>query len=300
MQKRKQDAYYGKADGHQWEEQKISGRNTDIAWYEIGKGKEVLFLHGNWDHLLYMPMLSAQRRQFRSVLLKQRGTDCWQSPKDYNSLPIEPFLDDIEQLRQHKGGGKFIIVGHSWGATLALHYASAFADYVAKLVLIGLGPISDEMSQYYKANVRKMVPLDQWDRFDEVQRRFKLEFSSGNGVSAEVDEEYAEIYSSVWAYSKEKAQEIKTQYLNAGGFKRVAAGAPRAETETFLRDIERIQCPVLIIYGYQDYEPITQAYILRERIPQAKITFINRCSHFPWLDQPAEFYQILSEFINGD
>jgi len=63
--------------------------------------------------------------------------------------------------------------------------------------------------------------------------------------------------------------------------------------------MERIQCSVLIIYGYQDYEPITQAYAIRERIKHARISFINRCGHFVWVDQPIQFFQVLREFVRG-
>jgi len=182
-----------------WEEQTTGGSDSDIVWYETGTGPEVLFLHGNVDHVLYMPMLAAQQYNFRALLSKQRGADCWRSPEGYNALPIGPFLDDIERLREHKGGGKFVLVGHSWGASLALHYACVYPDHVSKLVLIGLGPLSDEMSEVYRANVRRMVHPDKLDRFDGIRQRFNEEFMSGKGVSREVDEEYADVCSQVWA-----------------------------------------------------------------------------------------------------
>jgi proline iminopeptidase len=282
---------------HEWETFKIAGQDADVTWYEIGRGPEVLFLHGNLDHVLYMPMLAEQGDSFRSVLLKQRGADCWQSPQGYNALPLEPFLEDIERLRAHKGRHRLRIVGHSWGATLALEYASRYPDRVSALVLIGMGPISDQMSEYYRANCVKMVPPDQRERFDRLKRRFRREFASGQGVSEETDRAYAEVYSHVWAYSAESAREIARQFLEAGGFRRVAAGAPRGDPRELLARAERIQCPTLILYGYQDYEPITQAYVLEEHIAHAEIAFINRCGHYPWIDQPTEFYCILQAFI---
>jgi proline iminopeptidase len=60
----------------------------------------------------------------------------------------------------------------------------------------------------------------------------------------------------------------------------------------------RIRAPVLILYGYQDYEPITQAYVLRERLPQAQISFLNECGHVPWLERPAAFHQALHTFLH--
>ena len=281
-----------------WQKYQIPGNDRDIIWYELGEGPEVLFLHGNWDLVMYMPMLEAQQRHFRTLLLKQRGADCWKSPETFNRLPIAPFLDDIERLRRHKGVDKLIVVGHSWGAQLALHYASAFPNHVTKLVAIGLGPISDEMSQYYHANVEKMVHPDKFPQLEAINQRFKAEFASGQGVSEAVDTAYADVYSTVWAYSPEAAQRIKTDYLNAGGFRRVAAGAPRSDPEVFLKGLKQIGCPTLIVYGYQDYEPITQAYVLKAHFQNAEIAFINRCGHMPWLDQPDTFYRLLDEFIN--
>ena len=55
--------------------------------------------------------------------------------------------------------------------------------------------------------------------------------------------------------------------------------------------------PTLVLYGYQDFEPITQAYLLRERLPQAELVFLNECGHVPWFEQPGEFYRVLGVFL---
>jgi pimeloyl-ACP methyl ester carboxylesterase len=60
---------------------------------------------------------------------------------------------------------------------------------------------------------------------------------------------------------------------------------------------ERVTAPVLIIYGYQDFEPITQAYALRAQLPQAELCFLNSCGHVPWLEQPEPFYGALRTFL---
>jgi pimeloyl-ACP methyl ester carboxylesterase len=58
-----------------------------------------------------------------------------------------------------------------------------------------------------------------------------------------------------------------------------------------------IAAPTLVLYGYQDFEPITQAYVIREHMPQAELAFINECGHVPWWEQPDEFYRVLGEFL---
>jgi len=57
--------------------------------------------------------------------------------------------------------------------------------------------------------------------------------------------------------------------------------------------------PTLVLYGYQDFEPITQAYTLREWIPQAELVFIDECGHYPWLEQPDATFAALRAFLAG-
>jgi len=279
-----------------WQERRIEG-HLPLTWYEIGKGPEVLFLHGNLDHALYMPMLAGLGDHNRILLLRQRGAGCWRHPEAYNALRLEPFLDDIERLRVQRGLDAWAVVGHSWGATLALEYACAHPQRVSQLVLIGMGPINDEMSRHYRANVRKMVHPDRLTQFERVRQAWGEAFASGEGVPPELDAQYAELYSTVWAYASEKAAEIACQYLDAGGYRRVAAGAPRGDPQALMERMGRVRCPTLVVYGYQDYEPITQAYLLRERIPHAEIAYVDECGHYPWLDRPAEFRRIWTEFL---
>ena len=113
-----------------------------------------------------------------------------------------------------------------------------------------------------------------------------------------MDAKFAELYKTVWAYTAKGAERIKAQYLEAGGFRRTAAGAPRSDPDAFLAAIEQITAPTTILYGYQDYEPITQAYIVQQRIRHAQIRFINECSHCPWVDQPMEFERMLLQFVS--
>ena len=60
---------------------------------------------------------------------------------------------------------------------------------------------------------------------------------------------------------------------------------------------DQIKAPVLVLYGYQDFEPITQAYVLRDWMPHTRIRMINRCGHWPWLEQPDAFFEALEDFL---
>jgi proline iminopeptidase len=73
--------------------------------------------------------------RFHAVLFDQRG--CGRSrPKgrrDHNTLP--DLIADMEAIREKYGFEKWLVVGGSWGATLALAYAQAYPDRVSAIVL---------------------------------------------------------------------------------------------------------------------------------------------------------------------
>ncbi len=55
---------------------------------------------------------------------------------------------------------------------------------------------------------------------------------------------------------------------------------------------------MLVVHGYQDFEPVTQAYTLRELVPQTRIAFLNECGHVPWLEQPDRLLEVLLPFLD--
>ena len=81
-----------------------------------------------------------------------------------------------------------------------------------------------------------------------------------------LDEENVRMWSPVMFYSLANAEEFVQEYLQAGGYRRHGWYATGFVEEDILKHAHRITAPVLIVYGYQDYEPITQAHIIKEYI----------------------------------
>jgi proline iminopeptidase len=114
------------------------GDGHEIYVESVGRenGIPAVYLHGGPgsgcqpDHRrLFDP------ERFHTVLFDQRG--CGRSrPKggrDHNTL--SHLIADMEAIRDKFGFEKWMVVGGSWGATLALAYAQAHPDRVSGLVL---------------------------------------------------------------------------------------------------------------------------------------------------------------------
>ena len=87
--------------------------------------------------------------RFRCVLFDQRGSGQSRPFAAVESNTTELLIGDIEALRKHLGIEKFILLGGSWGSTLALAYAIAYPEHVESLILRGvfLGT-ADEVSWF--------------------------------------------------------------------------------------------------------------------------------------------------------
>lgn len=124
------------------------GGGHAIHWQETGPadGVPVLVLHGGPGGRIkpyYRRLLDPARH--RGVFFDQRG--CGASTPfgalDGNRLP--DLVADIEALRQARGIDRWIVVGGSWGSTLALAYAEAHPDSLSGLLVSGvfLGDAAD-------------------------------------------------------------------------------------------------------------------------------------------------------------
>lgn len=60
---------------------------------------------------------------------------------DPTGYGVERDVDDLERIRRRIGADRMILVGHSYGGTLAGHYLAAHPGHVAKLVLISPGAL---------------------------------------------------------------------------------------------------------------------------------------------------------------
>ena len=124
----------------------------ELYFEECGKpsGQPILFLHGGPG----AGIAPSHRRlfnpdRFRCVLFDQRGSGKSRPFASVESNTTELLIDDIEALRKHLGIEKFIVLGGSWGSTLALAYAIAYPEHVESLILRGvfLGT-ADEVSWF--------------------------------------------------------------------------------------------------------------------------------------------------------
>ena len=124
----------------------------DEGWLDVGNGHAVfweqsghpgapvaLVLHGGPgacsapdDRRWFSP------QHWRVVLADQRGCGLSSAAKPLHANTTAHLVADIEALRTHLGVSSWLLLGGSWGSTLALAYAQAHPQHVTGLVLRGV------------------------------------------------------------------------------------------------------------------------------------------------------------------
>lgn len=137
---------------------------------------------GAWQRSLLEP------DAFRVVAFDQRG--CGRSTP-YAAVDGEAALRcnttahlvaDMEALRSSLGIARWLVVGGSWGATLALAYAQAHPDRVTGLVPFSVATTTRREVRWITRDVGRLFP-EAWERF-----------AAGAGAAADPDADLAAAY----------------------------------------------------------------------------------------------------------
>jgi proline iminopeptidase len=146
-----------------------------VYWEATGNpaGRPALVLHGGpgsgcgrwWSELF-------DQGEYRVVLMDQRG--CGRSlpnaghpDTDLSTNTTAHLLSDIERLREYLGIEGWLLLGGSWGSTLALAYATAHPDRVTGLVLFSVTTTTAREVAWATRGIGRFLPAE-WERFRGV------------------------------------------------------------------------------------------------------------------------------------
>jgi proline iminopeptidase len=148
------------------------GDGQRIRWEVSGNpdGRPAVALHGGpgsgcapWWRELFDPAAH------RIVLFDQRGAggslpDAADPATDLSVITTHHLIADLERLRAHLGIERWLVVGGSWGSTLALAYAQRHPERVTELVLFSVGTTTRREVAWLTRGVGSRFPRA-WARF---------------------------------------------------------------------------------------------------------------------------------------
>jgi proline iminopeptidase len=150
--------------------------DVHTLYYEIhGQGSlDALFLHGgpgvgcSPNHARFFDL-----NRYRVVLLDQRGSGKSTPRASVVNNTLPNLVDDCERLRVHLGISSWhVVLGGSWGTTLALGYGQAYPSSIQSMILRGICTLRPvEVDWLFSANggAARRLP-EAWKEASEAVR----------------------------------------------------------------------------------------------------------------------------------
>src|SRR5205085_1587252 len=125
-------------------ERRIPVANVRLYAREIGQGPPIIVLHGgpDFDHSYLLPDLDRLADGFRLIYYDQRGRGRSADHVEPEDVTLTSEVADLDEVRQHFQLESSALLGHSWGAVLALEYALRHATRVSHMILMNPAPAS--------------------------------------------------------------------------------------------------------------------------------------------------------------
>jgi len=132
-----------------------------MYWEECGNpaGIPVISLHGgpgagsNSTHRRFF-----DPKRYRIILYDQRGSGRSRPYASTENNTTQHLVADIETLRQHLSIEKWMVLGGSWGSTLALCYAIAHSERCTGIVLRGVFLGRDSELDWFMEGIGNIFP----------------------------------------------------------------------------------------------------------------------------------------------
>ena len=235
----------------------------------------------------------------RVVLFDQRGAGQSQPHGEIINNDSTKLVSDIEMIRERLGIERWMVVGGSWGATLALLYAAQHARRIRAMVLRGSFLASQRELHWFFQSLRAMVP-HAWDQltlgWQEEQKQQVLATLGKQLLHG--SEQEAEDAATRWgAYEEAIMQAMsgklalpttpsKASARTVGKYRLQAHYLLNAcfSTEADLIDAANAlaNTPTVIVHGSHDLVcPPENAARLAKLMPHARLHWVPRGGHTP-------------------
>ena len=250
----------------------VKGTAGPIAVDDGGTGEPAcLLVHSLAGRLAFWGSTLAElRRNHRAVALDLRGHGA-SAPASFADSGLDDFVDDVLRVADSLGLVRIVLVGHSYGATVALAAAARAPARVLALVLVDPAGAFDQ------------VPVSTLEAFIEEVLK---------------DERGAFVRAAYEANLERATPETRATVLAslAATARETLSGAYTAMFATDARALLlKYPGPVRLIVDAANDSPMS----LHTQLPDLDVVSIEGASHWLMLDRPEQFALALKEFVDA-
>jgi proline iminopeptidase len=276
----------------------LSLEDARLFYEVLGTGEPVIVVHGGpgLDHNYLRPGLDALATRNTVIYYDQRGTGRSTADLVESAINIDAFVDDIDALRQALGYEQVSVLGHSYGALIALQYALRYPEELRSLILMNpVEPGSRFREQTVERQQARMTTADSVEL---------AELRAGEGFAARDPATVSQVYRVLFRQTLRDRDMIDQVDLDlaastARNGRDVAAllGSSLGTIDWWGR-LPEIEVPTLVLHGRYDTLPVEMSRELAEALPAGTFEVLNS-GHFPFVEDRDGLLSAISGFFAG-
>ena len=267
----------------------------------MGQGDPIIVIHGGAGYITQESLLPAMARLADHncvIFYDQRGLGRSTGEVVPEQINLKTYVSDIEAIRRSLGLKRVSLLGHSWGALLAMHYAINYPESIDKLILLSAMPgSSEDLGLFFTELTKRLAPYH--ERLQEIESSDL--YLTGDPKTVENQQKMT---FQTYLYKPENVCKLnlyrpRKEIMN--GFKVVEIFGETVFSKPYnlFTDLGNLKCPTLILHGAEDPIPFSTAENLQKAIPHSKLIKIEQCGHFPYVEQPDVFFQATFKFLEA-
>lgn len=263
--------------------QPVTSADVAVAYSDAGGGEPVLFVHGAFIADAFRPLFSEPAlADHRLIAYHRRGYGG--SEPAPASMTLAEHAADCRAVLSHAGVPRAHVVGHSFGALVALQLALDAPELVGTLTLLEAGLLVGDSADLYRRGLEESVA-----RYRNV------------GARVAVDE----FFRLRWPAYRERLDPVVP-----GAFEQAVADATTCfevdlpsglAAELGEAQVRQVGQPTLVVLGEESvalHSRFGETYrLLLEWLPKAEGSVLPGASHFLQLEQPRALAEALSAFF---
>jgi proline iminopeptidase len=280
------------------------GHTLFVAQYGQSDAPAAVVLHGGPGSGTQPSVLEwFDLKRQRVVLFDQRGAGRSEPQGEILNNDSAKLVADIELIRERLRINRWMVVGGSWGATLALMYAARHANRISAMILRGSFLASQRELHWFFQSLRAMVP-HAWEQltlgWNDEQKQQVLatlgrQLLHGSASEAEdaatrwgaYEDAVMQAMSGKLTASTDSAVKVPAASARAVGKYRIQAhyllnAGFTSEADLLSAAEQMAHTPTIIVHGTHDLVcPPENAALLARMMPQARLQWIARGGHTP-------------------
>lgn len=286
---------------------------TKVATTVLKKKDPIIYLHGGpggkvKDEVIeLLKPLSEQGHDL--YFYDQIGSGHSTRLNDITQYSVERHREDLKRIIKKIGVEKVILIGHSWGACLAINFLQEYSETVNKLILISPGPIlpinRDVINEIPPDSLKLLEPEFSNKEGNEKVYNWRSKailkwanlFNSKLATDKEVDDFFTYLNQELSKSTDCNFEEQKKYEGGSGYYSHIMTVKSLSRVKNKKNKLKELDTPVLILRGQCDNQKWGYTKEFLELLVNSNLKIIEDVGHNIINKKDKEYLNLISEFL---